>query len=182
MKKMILIIVVSLFVFAACSKNKTEPKTAKIINNNENISDGNNQDSNILKINICELIPADLLAEKIGGKVLKQPQHSNYGTTQGCEYEIDPPGADNYEYCAVWFYPTSLFEGPESALETSTGLNQKATVEHLTGFGDQSYVIHNETEEQSIIHILIKNKVYIEIKAEKFDDAKKITELVLSKI
>ena len=174
-------ITLSLFIFTSCSNNKTDQKPEKMDNSNELVKESK-QDSVYLKINICELISSELLAETIVGKVLKQPQHSNYGTTQGCEYEIDPPGADNYEYCAIWFNPTSLFESPESALETTKGLNQKATVENLTGYGDESYVIHNETEAQSIIHVLLKGKAYIEVKAENFNDAKKITRLVLSKL
>ncbi len=173
--------VVSLIIFVSCS-NQSYQNPDKINSNSAKFINNVRSNSNILKVNICELISPELLAEKIGGSVLKQPQHSDYGTTQGCEYEIDPPGADNYEYCAIWFYPASLFENSESALENVTGLNQKATVENLTGYGDESYVIHNESEKQSIVHVLLRGRLYIEVKAEYFDDAKRITELVLSKL
>ncbi len=182
MKQINIIVALSLFIIIACSNNKSEQKPENENKNIENTTQQNKQSAGISKINVCELIPADLLAEKIGGKVLKPSQHSDYGSTQGCEYEIDPAGPDNYEYCAVWLYPTSLYEDSQSALETAKGLNQKVTTEQLTGYGDESYVIHNATEEQSIIHVLLKNKFYVEVKAEKFADAKKITELVLSKI
>lgn len=181
MKVLKICIAVSLFVPVTCSNNTyQEPKKAN--GNAGQLVNKAIPDSNILKINVCELIPSKLLAETLGGKILNPPQHSDYGTTQGCEYEIDPAGSDKYEYCAIWFYPTSLFENSESALENTKGINQKATVEKLTGYGDESYVIHNESEDQSIIHVLLKGKVYIEVKAENFNDAKKITELVLSKI
>lgn len=181
MKTFKVCIAVSLFVFTACS-NKTNQEPKKTSVDVKQVVNKAMPDSNILKTNICELISAKLLAETLGGKVLRQPQHSDYGTTQGCEYEIDPPGSDKYEYCAIWFYPVSLYENSESALENTKGLNQKATVEKLTGYGDESYVIHNKSEEQSIIHILLKGESYIEVKAENFKDAKKIAELVLSKI
>lgn len=182
MKQINIIIAFSLIIFIACSNNKSEQSPEKENKNIENTTQQDKKTNNIKKINVCELVPASLLAEKIGGKVLKPSQHSDYGSTQGCEYEIDPPGPDNYEYCAIWLYPTSLYEDVQSALETAKGLNQKVTAEQLTGYGDESFVIHNATEDQSIIHVFLNHKFYVEVKAEKFEDAKKITELVLSKL
>ena len=182
MKYIIFILALSSFIFIRCSNDKTEQKIETPSNDSKTVVVKNNQGLDISKINVCELIPAELLADKIGGKVLKPSHSSSYGTTHGCEYEIDPQGPDNYEYCAVWLYPTDLYEDSKSELETAKNLGQEATAEQLTGYGDESYVIHNKSEDQSIIHVLLKDKIYIEVKAEKFDDAKKITELVLTKI
>lgn len=182
MKYIIYILSLSLLILTHCSNDKTEQKIEKSNNDSKTAVEKNNKGLDISKINVCELIPAELLADKIGGKVLKPSQRSSYGTTQGCEYEIDPQGPDTYEYCAILLYPTELYEDSKSELETAKNLGQEATSEQLTGYGDDSYVIHNKTEDQSIIHVLLKDKVYIEVKAEKFDDAKKITELVISKI
>ena len=182
MKYVIFLLTLSLFVFTNCSNDKADQKIDKSSINSETTVEKNHQGLDISKINVCELIPAELLADKIGGKVLKPAHSSSYGTTKGCEYEIDPQGPDNYEYCAIWLYPTDLYEDSKSELETAKNLGQEATTEQLTDYGDESYVIHNKSEDQSIIHVLLKDKIYIEVKAEKFDDAKKITELVLTKI
>ena len=182
MKYVIFLLTLSLFVFTNCSNDKADQKIDKSSINSETTVKKNHQGLDISKINVCELIPAELLADKIGGKVLKPAHSSSYGTTKGCEYEIDPQGPDNYEYCAIWLYPTDLYEDSKSELETAKNLGQEATAEQLTDYGDESYVIHNKSEDQSIIHVLLKDKIYIEVKAEKFDDAKKITELVLTKI
>ena len=166
--------------FIACTNNKSETERNE---KSSNISQQNkSKDKDISKINVCELIPAELLASEIGGKVKKPAQHSDYGSTQGCEYEIDPAGSDNYEYCAIWFYPVSMYEDSQAALETAEGLDQNATAEKLSGYGDDAFVVNNASEHQSIIHVLLKDKMYVEVKAENFEDAKKITSLVLSKI
>ncbi len=179
MKFINFLLALSLFIFTNCSNDKSEQKIEK--SSIASSVEKNKQGLDISKINVCELITSELLAAKIGGKVLNPSKHSSYGTTQGCEYEIDPQGPDTYEYCAIWLYPTSLYEDSKSALETTKNLGQEATAEQLTNYGNDSYVIHNKSEDQSIIHVLLKDKLYLEVKAEKFDDAKKITELVLSK-
>ena len=175
MKRINNLAAIMLIIFICFTNDKTDAQP------NKNKSE-KSQGFDISKINVCELIPDDLLASEIGGKVLKPARHSDYGTIKGCEYEIDPAGPDKYEYCAIWLSPSSMYEDSQSALETTKGLNQKATVEALKGYGDESYVIHNSSEDQSIIHILLKDKVYIEVKAEKFEDAKKIAKLILSKL
>ena len=68
---------------------------------------------------------------------------------------------DTYEYCAIWLYPTSLYEDSKSTLETIKNLGQEATAEQLKNYGNDSYVIHNKSEDQSIIHVLQNLNRYI---------------------
>lgn len=136
----------------------------------------------ISKINVCELVPDDLVAKTLAAKTLKPAQSSDYGTVKGCTYMIDPAGPDKIETCVVWFNPPSTFTSPEDELETAKGLGQEATAENLGELGDRAFVVHNETEEQSIIFVLLKDKVNLQVGADNFDDAKKLTELILSKL
>lgn len=136
----------------------------------------------ISKLKPCELVPDELVAKTLGAKTLKPVQSSDYGSIKGCTYIIDPAGLDNIENCIVWFNPPSTFTSIEDELETAKGLGQEATAENLEGLGDKAFVIHNKTEDQSIIHVLLKDKLELQVGADHFDDAKKLTELFLSKL
>lgn len=134
------------------------------------------------KVDVCEWLPAELVATTVGATVSKPARRSDYGTTQGCEYELDPAGADTYEYGVVWLNPASAFGDPQEALATAEGLGQEATTEPLSGLGDRAYVIHNATEEQSSVHVLLAGRLSLEVTAEHAEDARKIAELALSRI
>ena len=136
----------------------------------------------ISKINVCGLVPDELVAKTLDAQTLKPAQTSDYGSTQGCTYTLDPAGDDNIEVCTVWLNPPSTFTSPEDELETAKGLGQEATVENLEGLGDKAFVIHNKTEDQSIIHVLLKDKMELQVGADHFEDAKKLTGLILSKL
>ena len=179
-------ICISLFLFMGCSgESKDDPSSEE---NNLKVDTPQQHEQNkksgfdISKINVCELVPDELVAEALGAKILKPAQSSDYGTTQGCTYTLDPEGNDNIEICTVWLNPPSTFTSPEDELETAKGLGQEATVENLDGFGDNAFVIHNKTEEQSIIFVLLKDKVNLQVAVEHFNDAKKLTELILMKL
>ena len=136
----------------------------------------------ISKINICEMVPDELVAKTLGAKIIKPAMSSDYGSIKGCTYIIDPAGTDNIENCIVWLNPPSTFTSPEDELETAKGLGQEATAENLEGMGDKAFVVHNKTEEQSIIFVLLKDKVNLQVGADHFGDAKKLAELILSKL
>lgn len=131
---------------------------------------------------VCALLSEDAVAQALGGAALEPARRNDYGSAQGCEYEIDPAGPDNYEYCAIWLMPPSSFGDSESALKTEVGLGEKATAEPLANLGDKAFVIHNETEQQSTIHILLIDRMAIEVKADRYEDARKLADLILSKL
>ena len=137
---------------------------------------------NISKLKACELVPDELVAKTLGAKTLKPVQSSDYGSTKGCTYMIDPAGPDKIETCIVWLNPPSTFTSPEDELETAKGLGQEATAEYLEGIGDKAFVVHNKTEEQSIIFVLLNDKVNLQVGADHFEDAKKLTDLIVSKL
>ena len=136
----------------------------------------------ISKINICELVPDELVAKTLGAKTIKPAVSSDYGVTKGCTYVVDPAGPDNIENCIVWTNPPSTFTNKEDELETSKGLGQEASAENLEGLGDEAFVVHNKTEQQSVIFVLLKDKMNLQVGADHFEDAKKLTELILSKL
>ena len=131
--------------------------------------------------NVCELLPADLVANAVGGSVLQPARRSDYGTSQGCEYEVDPAGEDTYEYGAIWLGPPSGYGVPEDRIATDRGLGQEVKWETIEGLGDEAYVIHNATEEQSTVYVLLKDRMYYEVTMEHYEDARKLTDLVLTK-
>jgi hypothetical protein len=133
-------------------------------------------------VNVCELIPAELVATTVGGIGLKPARRSDYGSSQGCEYEIDPSGADTYEYLAIWLGSPSDFGDPQERMAIDRDLGQEVTTERLDGLGDMAYVIHNATEEQSTVYVLLKDRMYIEVTAEKYEDVRKVVELALSRV
>lgn len=179
MKTIYLLIPFAILLISCSSENKKQPTEDAAKTNVTKKAEG----YDISKLNVCELIPSELVANTLGGTVLKPSQRTNVGSySQGCEYQIDPPGKDNYEYCAIWINSPSLYSDAQSNMETIKGLGHKAEMEQLQDFGDEAYVIHDKTEEQSIIYILLKDKAAFEIKAEYFDDAKKLAELSLLKI
>jgi hypothetical protein len=101
---------------------------------------------------------------------------------QGCEYDFDPAGDDRHSYHAIWIGQPVNYTGPEDSLATSIGLGQTATMEILTGLGDEAFVIHNASERQAIIHVLLRDRLSVEVKAERFEDGLKLADLVLGKL
>jgi hypothetical protein len=172
-----------LFIFMGCSGEGKDDANSE--ENKLKVSAPQQQEQNkqsgfdISKINVCELVPDELVAKTLGAQTLKPAQTSDYGSTQGCTYTLDPAGDDNIEVCTVWLNPPSTFTSPEDELETAKGLGQEATVENLEGLGDKAFVVHNKTEDQSIIFVLLKDKANLQVAVEHFDDAKKLTELIL---
>lgn len=168
--------------FSGCGKEKTESQAVE----NEGMTGHQLQNKpsglDLSKIKICELVPDELVAKTLGAKIVKPSQVNDLGPSHGCTYTVDPAGPDNLELCIVWLNPPETFTSPEDELETAQGLNQEATVENLTGLGDKAFVVHNKTEEQSIIFVLLKDKLCLQVGVEHFDDAKKLTELILSKL
>jgi hypothetical protein len=140
------------------------------------------QGLDLSKIKICELVPDELVAQTLGAKIIKPAQSNDLGPSHGCTYTLDPSGTDNFEVCIVWLNPVSTFTSLEDELETAKELSQVATGENLQGLGDKAFAVHNKTEDQSIIHVLLKDKLYLQVGVEHFDDAKKLTELILSKL
>ena len=176
----------NLFILLGCSGE--EKDSANSNENKLNVENPKQQEQNqqsgfdISKIKICEIVPDELVAKTLGAKTVKPAQSSDYGSTQGCTYTVDPAGNDNLEICIVWLNPPSTFASPEDELETAKSLGQEATVENLDGLGDEAFVVHNKTEDQSIIFVLLKDKVNLQVAVEHFDDAKKLTELILLKL
>jgi hypothetical protein len=75
-----------------------------------------------------------------------------------------------------------LFETLESALETEKGLGQKATGEVLAGLGDEAFAVHNKTTGDTTIHVLRRGDVWLEVKADTLDHARKLAEEVLQRL
>jgi hypothetical protein len=179
-------ICLSLLIFMGCQGESKEDTYSEENNLKEDAPQQQEQNKksgfDISKINVCELVPDELVAKTLGAQTLKPAQTSDYGSTQGCTYTLDPAGEDNIEVCTVWLNPPSTFTSPEDELETAKGLGQEATVENLEGLGDKAFVVHNKTEDQSIIFVLLKDKVNLQVAVEHFNDAKKLTELILMKL
>lgn len=177
---------IGFLLFISCSgdeKNNINPQENVLKSNIESQQPKNLQAGNEgLNIDVCELIPDKLVAQALNSKILKPAQSSNYGSIRGCTYTVDPAGEDNIEICTVWFNPPSTFTSPEDELETAHGLGQEATAEYLEGYGDKAFVVHNQTEQQSIIFVLLKDKLNLQVAVEHYNDAKKLTELILSKL
>jgi hypothetical protein len=175
-----------LMIFIGCSgdgNDKQNPPGNEPIGKSEPQQMQNKQSGfDLSKLKMCELVKDEMVANALGAKIVKPAQTSDFGPSHGCTYTLDPAGKDNLEICIVWINPASTYTGPQDELETAKSLGQEATVENLEGMGDKAFVVHNKTEDQSIIHVLLKDKMELQIGADHFDDAKKLTELYLSKL
>ena len=133
-------------------------------------------------LNICDLLPSDLVAATIGGAVKQQGHHSDYGNLgKTCTYGIKPVN-EAFEHVAIGLAPPGLFQKAETILETDRGLGQQSTAEVLQGLGDEAFVIHNQTEEQSTIHVLNRNAFALSVTARNLEHARPLTELALARI
>lgn len=128
-------------------------------------------------IDLCALVPAEKIAAALGGTVLKPPGRGDYGQTQSCDYAIDPAGADNNEFVQIYLYPPSAYSDEDSSLETATGLGQTASIAAAPGYGDHSYALINETEQQAEIMVLVDGRAALEFKAETLEHAKAVATL-----
>ncbi|MFQ5675201.1 MAG: hypothetical protein ACE5G1_04830 [bacterium] len=184
MRFMVMFCLICLLTLTACeSKEQSHDESAKIpAQSQQTTVDDTVQSYDISKVNVCELLPDELLAKTIGGAILKPSRRSDYGSSQGCEYQIDPAGKDRYEYCAIWLSPAAGFGNPQMELETAHGLGQDASAEQIADLGDAAFVIHNQTEQQSTVNVLLKDKVVVQVTADHYQDARKLTNLALAQI
>jgi hypothetical protein len=179
----VLFLLLTAVMLGGCSGEKNGPPAGDTDSTTENASmaiGDNTADS--LTYDVCSLLSEDAVAEALGGAALEPARRDDYGSTHCCEYRIDPAGPDDYEYCAILVMPPSPFEDSESALKTETELGAKATAEALANLGDKAFVVHNEAEKQSTIHILLKDRMAIKVKADRYENARKLADLILSKL
>ena len=133
-------------------------------------------------LNVCELLPEPDVIELLGGEIKTAASRSDYGNSQGCDYGIGAPGTATYEYISIWVSTPDLFQSAKSILETDAGLGQESTAEDLEGLGDVAFAIHNETEQQTTIHVLRHDDVVISVTAEGLDHARRLTEEVIERL
>ncbi len=174
------LLLTTMLALCACSSNDTGQEQAATVQ--APAPETAQSEIDLAKMNLCEEVPAELVAQTLGGSLLKPGQRSDYGTSQGCSYEIDPAGDDTYEYCNIWVMSPMLFGDPDAQLASDRALGQYSTTEWLKDLGDKAYVDHNKTESQTKIHILLKERMSIEVSAEHFEDARKLAELALSRL
>ncbi|MCC7400366.1 MAG: hypothetical protein IT214_02680 [Chitinophagaceae bacterium] len=137
---------------------------------------------NIELPDVCDLVTDNLVATTMGVKIIKPAQSTDMKISKDCIYTIDPTDKDNFEVCIAWLNPGYTFTNVTDELNTAHGLNQEATAERLEGFGDKAYAVFNKTEDQYVIHVLWKDKLDVQVAAEHFEHAKKLTELILSEL
>jgi hypothetical protein len=133
-------------------------------------------------LNVCELLPERDIIDLLGGEIKTAASRSDYGNSQGCDYGIGAPGTATYEYISIWVSTPDLFQSAESILETDTGLGQEATAEDLEGLGDVAFAIHNETEQQTTVHVLRRDDVVVSVTAEGLEHARRLTEEVIERL
>jgi hypothetical protein len=134
-------------------------------------------------VNVCELMPGEVVAKIAAGR-LKGPGKRTPGSAsqQGCSYELGAAGEGTYEYVHVYLTNPDLFEPLESVLETEKGLGQKATGEILKGLGDEAFAVHNQSTKDTTVHVLRRGDVWLEVKANTLDHARKLAEAMLQRL
>ncbi|MEJ2370889.1 MAG: hypothetical protein P8Y07_08575, partial [Gemmatimonadales bacterium] len=133
-------------------------------------------------LNVCELLPERDVIELLGGEAKTAASRSDYGNSQGCDYGIGDPGTATYEYISLWVSTPDLFLDAESILKTDRGLGQDASAEDLKGLGDVAFAIHNQTEQQTTVHVLRRGDVAISATAEGLEHARQLAETILERL
>jgi hypothetical protein len=116
----------------------------------------------------------------LGASAPKPARRSGSGVHQGCEYELDPAGADGYEYISIWLGPAADFGEPESRLATDRGLGQEVSAEWLDGIGDAAYAIYNASEQQTTVFVRVGSRLSLEVTAESLDHARELAKLAVA--
>lgn len=172
------VLVLATFAIGACGGEPSKAAATGDAHSGADVSRGRD----LTEVNVCELVPDALVAETVGGTVKQAGSRSDYGASQGCDYEISGSTKSGYEYVSIWLGPPEQFEDPESILETDRGLGQEADMENVAGLGDEAFVIHNRTERQSTLHVLRRDDVSLSVTAANLTHARQLGELVLERV
>ncbi len=136
----------------------------------------------LASLNICELMPTEFVSQTLGSPVAQAGREQDFAPVKGCEYGLRPRGGASYEFVAIWVQPPGLFQTAESILETSRGLGQEVSSEALSGLGDKAFVVNNQTEQQSEVHVLLENDLFLQVIAETRDRAVTLAEATLRRL
>jgi len=129
----------------------------------------------VAALDVCELASAEEVAAAVGGTALRPASRSDTGEVQGCTYSLDPAGADTMETCIVYVEPASYFE-------FSRDPSEGETAEAIEGLGDEAVMKHNPVEHQYSLVVLRQGDLMLEVKTDTAEDARKVAELILSKL
>jgi hypothetical protein len=136
----------------------------------------------LFSLDVCQRISEQDVAAALRGVVLRPAMGGSDGVQSvSCEYEIDPAGDDGSEVVAIRVAPVSQFPGAEAELEAARARRQRASTELIAGLGDESYIIHNETERQVYIQVR-KGSLFISVRAEEIDGAKRLAQLAVPRL
>jgi len=164
----ILIITLGLFL-SGCLKDEKPTRQAEKEDPSPGSTVVEKAETSFSLLDLCRLLPDQEVAAALDGKVLKPGRRHDYGSSQSCEYELDPDGPDNYGNAAVWLLPANVFD-------------DSGATEMLEGLGDRAYLEENKQEQQSSVHILVAGKAAIETKAETNDHALRLAKMAVERL
>jgi hypothetical protein len=119
---------------------------------------------------VCALIPGQTVAELLGGTLARQPSGAAYGdVSTDCSYAVDVDGLP--KVVLVFLYPPDHFEMYREMEENP---------QPVEGLGDRAYA--TVSAEMHELHVLEEGNVTIDVRAESPDDARRLAELVLSRL
>jgi hypothetical protein len=136
---------------------------------------------NLSSVDVCLLMPDKVVAQILSNKVTHPGKRRDEGaTSKGCMYGLGSPHKGTYEYVHIFLTSPELFQPLESQLETERGLSLKATGEILTGLGDEAFAVHGNSD--TSVNVLRRGDVWLEVKANNLDHARKLAESVLQRL
>jgi hypothetical protein len=123
-------------------------------------------------INICELIPAQEVADLAGGTVYGEPNQSSDPMFSLCWYEVEAPDGA-YEYYIVYVESVELGEFAISMGDLGDAVG---------GLGDEAYLKYEDGEEQFRLLVMRAGDFAIDIAGSRADVMQEIARLLLQRL
>jgi hypothetical protein len=121
-------------------------------------------------LDVCALVPGEEVAGLLGGTLGGDPRSRVYpGASTECSYAIEGEGPT--EFVLVFLYPPSHFELFATDAEDR---------QDIDGLGDRAYATTIGGLHQ--VYVLVEGDVTVDARAGTIDEARRLAELVLSKL
>lgn len=169
MKQRIWLILILLLAMSGCSKQDEQTPNIPAASRSAAVQPVAPVSDDFSSLDLCRLLPAQEVADVLAGKALKPAKRQDFGSSQSCEYELDPDGPDNYEYAAVWISPASSYDDSDAT-------------EQIEGLGDRAHRMIDSQEEQTSERVLVAGKATIEARAETAEHAHLLAKMALEKL
>jgi hypothetical protein len=141
----------------------------------------NGKGRNLAPINVCVLMPSELVARVLGEQAVGGGIRRDHGIyAQGCDYRLR--GATGGENVFIDLNPAYTFGGLEEALQSQRSMGQNVTGTRVAGIGTDAFAVENRTEQSITLHVLRRSELTVVVKTTSLPRARRLADATLKRL